>query len=652
MYAIKLLVRDMNYFNWRWLLYAAVFFSCMSGSAHAQTKAPEQEIRQLWQLLDYVAVDYVGAVQNGVVVSTVEYEEMQEFSARAHAQVLVLPAHPSHAQLLRVVAELKTAVERKNSPTAVSQLAREANRLLLLAYPFPVAPRGMPDLSRASALYQAQCASCHGVAGVGDGTLASRLEPKPIAFTDQQRARSRSLMALHQVISQGVDGTSMPAFASLSEEDRWSLAFFVGSLSYGDKEIDAGESVFAKDNDVYKALPDMSALVTVTEEELAKALQEPKARTAMAYARSHPEIIKQQQERTGVALARKLLQESLNALKNGDRATATKLALSAYLDGFEPLEATLDTTDRPLLVEVERTMQLYRSAIADGNLERATSYAAQLDSQFVKVESVTGKNKSDATTVFVGALTILLREGVEALLIVIAMVAFLRKAERHQALRYVHAGWIAALAAGGLTWMVATYVVSISGASREVTEGLSSLFAAVVLLSVGLWMHQKGQAGQWQAYLKEELNAAMQKRSAWALFGLAFIAVYREVFETVLFYSSLAADGNGSTLLGGFLTGVVLLALIAAVFLRTSARMPIGKFFSFSSVLVAAIAVVLVGKGIAGLQEAGWIMATPVDGLRLPSLGIYPTLQTYAAQAALLLVAGIGFGVNLMKARR
>lgn len=642
----------MNYFNWRWLLYAAVFFSCMSGSAHAQTKAPEQEIRQLWQLLDYVAVDYVGAVQNGVVVSTVEYEEMQEFSARAHAQVLVLPAHPSHAQLLRVVAELKTAVERKNSPTAVSQLAREANRLLLLAYPFPVAPRGMPDLSRASALYQAQCASCHGVAGAGDGTLASRLEPKPIAFTDQQRARSRSLMALHQVISQGVDGTSMPAFASLSEEDRWSLAFFVGSLSYGDKEIDAGESVFAKDNDVYKALPDMSALVTVTEEELAKALQEPKARTAMAYARSHPEIIKQQQERTGVALARKLLQESLNALKNGDRATATKLALSAYLDGFEPLEATLDTTDRPLLVEVERTMQLYRSAIADGNLERATSYAAQLDSQFVKVESVTGKNKSDATTVFVGALTILLREGVEALLIVIAMVAFLRKAERHQALRYVHAGWIAALAAGGLTWMVATYVVSISGASREVTEGLSSLFAAVVLLSVGLWMHQKGQAGQWQAYLKEQLNAAMQKRSAWALFGLAFIAVYREVFETVLFYSSLAADGNGSTLLGGFLTGVVLLALIAAVFLRTSARMPIGKFFSFSSVLVAAIAVVLVGKGIAGLQEAGWIMATPVDGLRLPSLGIYPTLQTYAAQAALLLVAGIGFGVNLMKARR
>ena len=297
-------------------------------------------------------------------------------------------------------------------------------------------------------------------------------------------------------------------------------------------------------------------------------------------------------------------------------------------------------------------MQLYRGAVAQGNVLRATEYAGQLDAYFVRVEELTGANKTDATTVFVGALTILLREGVEALLIVIAMVAFLRKAERPQALHYVHAGWISALAAGALTWVVATYVVSISGASREVTEGLSSLFAAAVLLSVGLWMHQKGQAGQWQAYLKQHLTAAMEKRSAWALFALAFIAVYREVFETVLFYSALAADGNGPALLAGFVTGLVLLSIIAVIFLRTSARMPIGKFFSFSSVLVAALAVVLVGKGIAGLQEAGWLTATPVSGPRMPVLGLYPTMQTYAAQLALLLAAGLGFGFNLMKVRK
>lgn len=633
-----------------WQLFVCVAFFC--GTVHAVPKEKEAEVRQLWQLLDYVAVDYVGAVQNGVVISDLEYKEMQEFSDRARTQVAVLPAHPIHGELSNIVSRLQQAVESKESPQSVSQLAKEANRLLLSGYPFPVAPSSLPILSRGAALYQAQCMSCHGTAGAGDGPLASQLEPKPIAFTDRERAGSRSLMALYQVISQGVADTSMPAFASLSEDDRWSLAFYVGTLAFDRTDIMAGQDAFARNSATSKAVPDMTALVMVTEDELAKTLPPDTARAALAYARTHPEAVKQQQERTGITLARKLLRDSLGALKSGDRAKATELALSAYLDGFEPLEATLDATDRKLLVDVERTMQLYRGAVSKGDAMRASEYADELDAYFVRVEAVTGKNSTDATTVFIGALTILLREGVEALLIVIAMVAFLRKAERPQILRYVHAGWISALGAGVVTWLVATYVVSISGASREVTEGLSSLFAAAVLLSVGLWMHQKGQAGQWQAYIQEQLNAAMAKRSAWALFALAFIAVYREVFETVLFYSALAADGNGSALLGGFLTGLVLLAVIAVIFLRTSARMPIGKFFSYSSVLIAALAVVLVGKGIAGLQEAGWLMATPVEGLRLPILGIYPTVQTYCAQIVLLLAAAFGFGFNMMKARR
>lgn len=232
------------------------------------------------------------------------------------------------------------------------------------------------------------------------------------------------------------------------------------------------------------------------------------------------------------------------------------------------------------------------------------------------------------------------------------MVAFLRKSNRPEALRYVHAGWIGALLAGGATWLVATRVVSISGASREVTEGVSSLFAAIVLLSVGLWMHQKSSAGRWQAYLNERLSSALTGRSAWALFALAFIAVYREVFETVLFYSALATDGNDSALLAGLGIGMVLLTIIAVIFLKTSARMPISQFFALSSFLVAALAIVLAGKGISGLQEAGWLAATPVDGLRLPILGIFPTIQTNVAQAVVLTAALLGFGVNGVRARR
>ena len=145
---------------------------------------------------------------------------------------------------------------------------------------------------------------------------------------------------------------------------------------------------------------------------------------------------------------------------------------------------------------------------------------------------------------FAGAFTILLREGLEALLIVVAMIAFLRKAERADVLPYVHGGWIAALAAGGMTWAAATYLISISGASRELTEGFGSLIAAVVLVSVGLWMHGKAQADAWQRYVHEKLSHALSRKSAWFLFLLAFVVVYREVFETVLFYAAMWSQGR------------------------------------------------------------------------------------------------------------
>jgi len=157
---------------------------------------------------------------------------------------------------------------------------------------------------------------------------------------------------------------------------------------------------------------------------------------------------------------------------------------------------------------------------------------------------------------------------------------------------------------------------------------------------------------RWQAYLKEKLSAAMSKRSAWALFGLSFIAVYREVFETVLFYSALSADGNDDALLGGLGLGVALLAVLAWMMLRTSARMPIGKFFSISSILVAVLAVVLAGKGVAGLQEAGWLGASPIMAPRIELLGLYPSAETVVAQLIVLLIAVSGFAMNAYKGRR
>jgi high-affinity iron transporter len=629
----------------------ALLAFCLNGAVHAQANDSNAGAKQLWQLIDYVAVDYGGAVAHGAVASESEYAEMLDFTDNAVKQAAGLPPHASQAAVSAAVADLRAAVMRKADAAEVKNLAHRANALLIAAYPIPVAPKAMPNLARGASLYAAQCAACHGAAGHGDGTLAASLDPKPIAFSDAERAQSRSLMALYQVVSQGVAGTSMASFAALPEADRWDLAFFIGSLSFDNAARARGEKLWKDDPALHAQFPDLAAVTTLTQEAIAAKAGMQTARDLTAYIRSQPAQAEGQKP-SGLALSRARLAESLGALHAGDRAAATKLGLSAYLDGFEPIEPVVGARNKSLLAAVESAMLAYRSAVANGDVAKADAVGKELTQLFTLVEAELGDAKADPMTTFVGALTILLREGVEALLIVIGIVAFLRKAQRKDVLPHVHAGWIGALVAGVLTWVAATYLVTISGASREVSEGVGSVFAALVLLSVGLWMHQKSSAGRWQEYLSEKLSAAMTRKTAWSLFALSFIAVYREVFETVLFYSALAADGNGGALLGGFIAAVVLLAIIGWVLLRSSARMPIGKFFSFTSGFVAVLAVILIGKGVAALQEAGWVGVTPVSFPRIDILGVLPTAETLGSQALILAILLAGFGFNRISASR
>lgn len=614
----------------------------------AATPAIEADVRQTWQLLDYVGVDYGGAVANGAVVSGTEYQEMQEFVATARARLAALPASTDRDTHLAQADQLVAAVAAKADAAAVARLAHGLADALLATYGIAVAPRAVPDLSRAQTLYVSQCSSCHGLTGHADGPAAAALSPPPVAFADAARARERSTFALYQVISQGVAGTAMPAFTTLSDEERWALAFRVGTLAYPPTLQRDGEQLWQATPALRGRFPNMDAVTRITEAELSASLGEQPARAALAYLRAHPEAVTASRTTTAsLVLARQRLEESQTAYTAGDPARATALALSAYLDGFEPVEPSLALRDRALLDRVEHAMGEYRARIARG--APVADIAAQADVLRTLIDSADtalSASSADATTAFLGSLTILLREGLEALLIVIAMIAFLRKAERTDVLRYVHAGWMGALLAGLLTWGIATYVVSVSGAGREVTEGISSLFAAAVLLVVGIWMHQKSLAGRWQQYVREILSAALTRRSAWFLFALAFISVYREVFETILFYIALWNENNGLALLAGLVTGIVLLGVIAVVLLRYSKRLPIAQFFSWSSLLIALLAVVLAGKGVAALQEAGWVAVQPIDGPRLALLGIYPSLQPVLAQLAVLIVAVLGFVVN------
>ena len=633
-----------------WIVFF-MFASAATATATASpsaTVAPDDAVRQLWQLLDYVSVDYGGAVSDGAVAKASEYAEMREFSETALRGMRELPETVGKPALAADAQALVAAIERKASALEVAEIAHRLADSLLLAYPIAVAPSVVPDVKRGAALFAENCVACHGPRGNGDGPLASRLDPPPIAFTDSDRAKVRSLLALYQAVSQGVSGTSMPAFKALSESDRWAVTFFVSGLSYSDEARKAGARRWPADPALRSRVSDLSTLTRTTEESLASDLGATEARDVMAYLRATPSAVTPSKT-TGLALSRSRLNESLVAYRARDLSAATRLALSAYLDGFEPLEPSLSVRNKPLLVEVETAMLAYRAAIVSADDAEVAGQARDIGALLDRVESELEPAKADATTAFAGALTILLREGIEALLVVVGMIAFLRKAQRPDVIRHVHVGWLGALTAGGVTWFVATYLVGVSGASRELTEGASSVFAAVVLLGVGLWMHQKSTAGRWQEYLKAKMTHAMTRRSAYALAALAFIAVYREVFESVLFFSALWADGNGSALLAGLGTGVVILAAIAWALLRTSARMPIAKFFSVSSVIVAVLAIVLAGKGVKALQEAGVLAAHAVAFPRVEFLGLFPTDETLIAQAVVALVALLGFWLNLRR---
>ncbi len=198
----------------RWLIGLLLMTIALAGGPVHAADTTETRAKQIWQLLDYVAVDYGGAVANGSVLKESEFAEMQEFVATAERQLNELPNQAGKDNLLQKAAQLRLAVTSKADPASVAALAHALSSAVQTIYPFPVAPAVAPDLARGAHLFQAQCAACHGAQGRGDGPLAASLTPRPTALAERLRARERSLFALHQIISNGVQGTAMQSLVA------------------------------------------------------------------------------------------------------------------------------------------------------------------------------------------------------------------------------------------------------------------------------------------------------------------------------------------------------------------------------------------------------------------------------------------------------
>lgn len=360
---------------------------------------------------------------------------------------------------------------------------------------------------------------------------------------------------------------------------------------------------------------------------------------------------------------RDLLQQAMRAYRLGDYTAAFKLSRSAYLDHFENIEIPLRAMDGDLTLDIEYRFADLRTKMQQG------APAAQVEESARRVRD--GVDEVDAMFTGTGALaptlaalsgfSVIFREGLEAVLVLAAVLGYLRASQSRALGRYIFYGVGLAIVASAFSWLIVHYVVSITPVARELLEAIISLVAVAVLLWVNVWLIRRMDQKRWMEFMRARAWSAMASGSALGLVVLGFSAVYREGLETALFYEVLALMSAQVEiyLLLGFLAGVAALLGVTWVILKTSHRLPVQRFFQVTVSLIMLLSVAFAGGAVHSLQESGFIGATSLIGYlpRLPNAlaqftGFHPTVETIAAQFLLASVYVVGWVVLQLRQRR
>ncbi|KPB60707.1 Lead uptake protein [Pseudomonas amygdali pv. myricae] len=600
---------------------------------------PVEGAAQALHLLDYLGADYPATVADGKVVNSAEYQQQVDNLAALQSLVVDLPQRAERADLERAVTQLKSAVAGRQGGVQVAHQARQLSAKLALAYEVSQAPAITPDPARGAPLYAQHCSVCHGDSGAGDGPAGIGLEPPPSNLRDTARLDRLSLYDLYNATGLGIAGTDMPAFADqLDDRQRWDIATYIASFSA--QPVANPAKTF-----------NIADLARQTPAEV-QAAEGADASATFRVQRAQPPQVQrgpaQLLDYTSVTL-----DKSLAAYKAGDREQAYDLSVAAYLEGFELVESSLDNVDANVRKDTEKSLMAYRQSLQD-SLPLA-QVAKKLEAAKGELKESAGLLGSDGLSLslsYVSGLLILLREGLEAILVLAAILAFLRNTGQQSAVRSVNIGWGLALLAGLGTWALAAYVIDVSGAQRELLEGATALFASVMVLWLGVWMHDRRHAAAWQDYVKSSLVGG-GGRFGFAV--LAFFSVYRELFEVILFYETLwlqAGPAGHDAVLAGGATALVLLVGLAWVILRGSAKLPLSMFFGINAALLCALSVVFAGHGVKALQEAGIFGTRPVPFFEFDWLGIHADLYSLSAQAIALIAIVVLYGRSRLAEKR
>lgn len=351
------------------------------------------------------------------------------------------------------------------------------------------------------------------------------------------------------------------------------------------------------------------------------------------------------------------LKEGQALYETGDMPGAKGKVTDAY---FEIFEGKGMETEVKLRISEKRGYELESmfSEIRKG-IDRKTSLAelAGITDTLIKalkddagkmdMDAAKTKDKASPIHLFFDSFIIIVREGFEAILIISALIAYLVKTGHGDKKKRIYLGAILAIIASIVTAVIMNAILTVSGPAREGMEGATMLTATAVLFYVSYWLISKAEVGRWQRFIKSKIEASLSGRSLFALSSAAFLAVYREGAETILFYQALhssAGEGGTAVVMYGFVAGAASLSLIYLAIKYLSIKIPLGPFFAMTSILLYYLAFSFAGRGILEIQEAGWVSTTQIAFPTIHFLGIYPSIEGLILQG-LLLIAAMGGGI-------
>jgi high-affinity iron transporter len=346
------------------------------------------------------------------------------------------------------------------------------------------------------------------------------------------------------------------------------------------------------------------------------------------------------------------VERSVELYRDGQHDEAYTAARNAYLDHFEFVEIPLRVRDEGLTLELEEDYARLRNAMEAGAAEsEVEEIAGELRGGLDRVErELASPGLAAPLIALVMSFILIFREGLEAVLVVAAILGYL-EASRNQRYRgSVLKGVAAAVVATAATFALVSAVLELAPVQREILEAGTTLLAVVVLFYVSFWLVSRLEHRRWMEFVNAKVWAAATTGATLALAGVGFTAVYREGFETVLMYQALftMAEGLGGWLALGAVCGAAALSVVAFAIFRLGRKLPVRTFLTAAVVMVMALSVAFVGNAVRELQQAAVL---PVDFLedvpRLPIFladvtGWHPTLQSILAQAALTAVYALG----------